>query len=163
MKYISNYKRFNEEFLNKLLGKDKKEAEKPVEQKPAEKPAEQKPAKPEGFQLFFSGENNIDYPYIELSDDNQIIKKELNREDIYGYDKSHFDDGFLPFKKVGLTIGEKGSDIWYKAPSQDENGEDVEGYYYISATGVQKLNSLIKSGKVEIVDVDKDSKTIKVK
>jgi hypothetical protein len=161
MKYISNYKRFNEEFLNKLLGKDKKEAEKPTEQKPAEKPAEQ--VKPKEFQLFFSGDNNIDYPYVELSDDNQIIDKELNREDISGYAKSHFDNGFLPFKKVGLTIGEKGSDIWYKAPSQDENGEDVEGYYYISATGVQKLNSLIKSGKVEIVDVDKDSKTIKVK
>jgi hypothetical protein len=80
MRYISNYKRFNEEFLNKLLGKDKKEAEKPTEQKSAEKPVVKPAVGPKEFQLFFSGDNNIDYPYVELSDDNQIIDKELNRD-----------------------------------------------------------------------------------
>jgi hypothetical protein len=162
MRYISSYKRFNEEFLNKLLGKDKKEVEKPAEQKPAQttqKPVEEKPTQPTEFKLYFTSETGLPYDGAEIKD-NQILNKSLEMSDIFTYKKDDFEESFLHFTKAGLTVGGKGSDIYYVASGQDESG-DTEGYYNIN---VQKLNAAIKAGKVEIVNADDpEEKIIKVK
>ncbi len=156
MKYISNYKRFNEEFLNKLFGKDKKAEQKPVEQNPAK----EEPARKQLFRLYFSdnSQTSVEYYGVEISN-NQILNKKIEQDNLMK-GKEECEESFLPFKKVGLTVGGKGSDIWYE-PRTSRDGEDELGFFEIN---VQKLNALLKSGKLEIVDCEEpDEKILRVK